>query len=51
VLGPTYIRFGREATPIVELWTPPEADLAATIAKEEAWAQESVAYLRSLIAG
>jgi sugar phosphate isomerase/epimerase len=34
---------------ILELWTPPEETLADTIAKEDAWAQASVAYLRSLI--
>jgi sugar phosphate isomerase/epimerase len=34
---------------ILELWTAPEETLADTIAKEDAWAQASVAYLRSLI--
>jgi sugar phosphate isomerase/epimerase len=41
----------RDVNAILELWTPPEPSLAATIAKEEAWAVESVGYLRELIAG
>jgi len=40
---------GRDLSAIVELWTPPEETLAATVAKEEAWAATSVAYLRGLI--
>jgi sugar phosphate isomerase/epimerase len=40
---------GRDPNAILELWTPPEDDLAATIAKEGRWAAESVAYLRQLI--
>jgi sugar phosphate isomerase/epimerase len=40
---------GRDPNAILELWTPQEEDLAATIAKEERWAAESVAYLRQLI--
>jgi 3-oxoisoapionate decarboxylase len=31
----------------LELWTPPETDLEATIAKEKAWADESLHYLQS----
>lgn len=31
---------------ILEQWTPPETSLDATIAKEAAWAEKSVAYLR-----
>ena len=31
----------------LELWTPPEADLEATIAKEKAWADQSIQYLQS----
>jgi sugar phosphate isomerase/epimerase len=38
-----------EANAILELWTPPEADLAATIAKEVRWAAESVACLQSIL--
>ncbi|MHB1356992.1 MAG: sugar phosphate isomerase/epimerase family protein [Anaerolineae bacterium] len=40
---------GHDPNAILELWTPPEATLAATIIKEERWAEESVHYLRSLI--
>lgn len=40
---------GRELNAILELWTPPEESLAATIVKEEAWAAESIDYLRRLI--
>ncbi len=40
----------RDVNAILELWTPPEPSLAATIAKERAWAVESVGYLRELIA-
>jgi hypothetical protein len=40
---------GRDPDAILEQWTPPEPDLAATIAKEAAWAVESIAYLRRLI--
>ena len=40
-----------EPNAILELWTPPEKALADTMAKEEAWATASVAYLRRLIPG
>jgi len=40
---------GRDPNAILELWTPPEPALEATIAKEDAWATESIAYLRTLI--
>lgn len=36
---------------VVELWTPPEASLEQTLAKERAWAYQSVAYLRTLLPG
>jgi 3-oxoisoapionate decarboxylase len=36
---------------ILELWPAPEADMAATIAKERAWAEASVRYLRTVIEG
>jgi sugar phosphate isomerase/epimerase len=36
---------------ILELWTPPEATLAATMHKERAWAERSVAYLRQFVPG
>ncbi len=42
-------RMGRDPNAILELWTPPESMLSATIAKEEAWAKSSIAYLRQLI--
>jgi 3-oxoisoapionate decarboxylase len=38
------------ANAILELWTPPEATLEATLSKESLWAQESVRYLRTIIA-
>lgn len=41
---------GRCRTAILETWTPPEADLASTLAKERAWAEESIAYLKPLFA-
>ena len=40
---------GRDLNAILELWTPPEETLAATMAKEQAWAVESIAYLRQYI--
>ena len=40
----------RDFNAILELWTPPEATLAETIAKEEDWAEASLAFLRGLIA-
>ena len=40
---------GRDPNAILEQWPPPENDLEATIVKEAAWAEESVAYLRALI--
>jgi sugar phosphate isomerase/epimerase len=40
---------GKDPNAILELWTPPEETLSATIAKEEAWAVASVEYLRTLI--
>lgn len=40
---------GRDLNAILELWTPPENTLAETIAKEEAWAVQSIEYLRQLI--
>lgn len=42
--------FGRDPDAIIEQWTPPEADEAATIAKEAAWASQSVAKAREWIA-
>jgi sugar phosphate isomerase/epimerase len=34
---------------VLELWTPPEPALSDTIAKEQRWAEESVAYMRTVI--
>jgi sugar phosphate isomerase/epimerase len=42
-------RYQREPTVILELWPPPEAELQATIAKEEQWVRDSIAYLRQHI--
>ncbi len=44
-------RSGRDPNAILELWTPPQADVEATIALEEAWARESVQNLRRWIPG
>jgi 3-oxoisoapionate decarboxylase len=41
---------GRDPSAILELWTPPDPTLAETIAKEDRWARESVAFLRRHIA-
>lgn len=40
---------GLDPNAILELWTPPEGTLSATIAKEDAWATASIEYLRTLI--
>ena len=40
---------GRDPDGILELWTPPEETIGETIAKEDAWASASVAYLRQFI--
>ena len=40
---------GLDPNAILELWTPPEETLLATIAKEDAWAIASVEFLRTLI--
>jgi len=39
----------REFNAILELWPPPEADVEATVRKEEEWVVASVDYLRRLI--
>jgi sugar phosphate isomerase/epimerase len=41
---------GREVNAILELWTPPEATVDATIAKESAWAEQSITYLQAALA-
>jgi 3-oxoisoapionate decarboxylase len=38
--------YNRCQSAILELWTPPERELSETIRKEEAWARESISYLR-----
>lgn len=40
---------GRSFNAILELWPPPEPTVAATVAKEDAWVVESVAYLKRAI--
>lgn len=40
---------GRDFNGILELWTPPDSTIDQSIAKENAWAVESIAYLRTLI--
>lgn len=42
--------YQRDFNTILELWPIPENDLETTIAKEDAWAVESVRYLRNYIA-
>jgi len=34
---------------ILELWTPPETDIEATVIKENLWANESIDYLKKII--
>ena len=41
--------FGQDPNAIVELWTPPARTLNETVAREDAWAAESVLYLRKFI--
>jgi sugar phosphate isomerase/epimerase len=41
--------FGRRFNAILELWPAPEAEIAQTITKEDAWAEESVAFLKQMI--
>ncbi len=41
--------YGRDPNAILELWTPPEPTLSATIAKESAWAAASLTYLHRLV--
>jgi 3-oxoisoapionate decarboxylase len=40
---------GRCDTAVLELWTPPEPEITATIAKEARWAEESLGVLRAAI--
>ena len=41
--------FHRCQSAVLELWTPPEPKLQDTIAKEEAWAVQSLQYLRPFL--
>lgn len=43
--------FRRCETAVLELWTPPETMLEDTIAKEAAWAGQSLAFLKPLFTG
>ncbi len=40
-------QYGKCGSAILELWTPPETDLSATISKEKAWVEKSVAFLQA----
>ncbi len=42
-------RVGRDPDLIVELWTPYQGDMEATIALENVWADKSVAYCRGIL--
>jgi sugar phosphate isomerase/epimerase len=44
-------RHGRCETAVVELWTPPERSIDETVAKESAWANQSLDYLKPLFVG
>ncbi len=40
---------GRDPNVILELWSDPENTIAASVAKEDIWASDSILYLRQLI--
>lgn len=40
--------FNRCRSAVLELWTPPQANIDATIAKEAAWVAQSLKYLKAL---
>ena len=42
-------RTGNCHSAILELWTPPEADIETTLLKEAQWADESIKYLKSIV--
>ena len=44
-------KHGRDPNAILELWTPPEKELEATLVKEQSWAVQSVQALRQWING
>jgi len=41
---------GRCTTAVVETWPPPESEISATLAKEQRWAESSVAHLHTALA-
>ena len=41
--------YGKCKSAILELWTPPENNLTGTLEKEEAWARESIVYMKKTI--
>jgi sugar phosphate isomerase/epimerase len=42
-------RYREDITAVLELWTPPQESLVSTIETENRWAEESLAYLWSLL--
>jgi 3-oxoisoapionate decarboxylase len=42
-------RYRNDITAVLELWTPPQESLQSTIETERRWAEESIAYLQSLL--
>ena len=44
----SFAHFNRCQTAVLELWTPPEPTLEATITKEAEWAGQSLSYLKPL---
>jgi len=40
---------GRDVSVILEQWTPPEPGTAETLAKERLWAEQGIAYLRTMV--
>lgn len=45
----TVSAYGRDPSMILEVWTPPEGDLEATMRKEALWVTESVRYLKGVL--
>lgn len=44
-------RYRNDITAVLELWTPPQESVESTIDTEHRWAQESIAYLASVVSG
>jgi sugar phosphate isomerase/epimerase len=42
-------RMRGDVSAILEQWPPPEADIEASVAKEQLWAEQGIRYLRTLI--